>query len=244
MGHEQTTRILAIRHGETAWNREHRIQGFLDIALNDAGLAQAERMAQALAHEAIDAIYSSDLQRAHATALPLARSRGLAVQTDTGLRERCFGSFEGLTFVELEALHPEDTLRWRRRDPEFGPAGGERLVDFDARCIAAITRLAERHRGGCIAVVSHGGVMDCLYRAAARVSLDAPRTWTVANASINRVLHTSEGYSLIGWGDTSHLDGTEHAALDSLSSRHALTTDEWRSAVLDDDSDGGRTTAA
>jgi probable phosphoglycerate mutase len=239
MGHTQSTRILAIRHGETAWNRDHRIQGFLDIPLNDAGLAQAQLLAQALGDEAIDAVYSSDLQRAHATALPLAGLRGLTVQTDTGLRERCFGHFEGRTFVELEAVYPEETLRWRRRDPDFGPVGGERLVDFDARCIGAIARLAERHRGGCIAVVSHGGVMDCLYRAAARVSLDAPRTWTVANASINRVLHTPEGFSLIGWGDTSHLDGTAHAALDSLSSRHALTT-----AALDDDSDGGRTTAA
>lgn len=239
MGHEQSTRVLAIRHGETAWNRDHRIQGFLDIALNDAGLAQAQRLAEALADETIDAVYSSDLQRAHATALPLARRRGIEVRTDTGLRERSFGRFEGRTFVELEALYPEDTLRWRRRDPDFGPAGGERLVDFNERCIAAIARLAERHRGGCIAVVSHGGVMDCLYRAAARLSLDAPRTWTVANASINRLLHTPDGFSLIGWGDTGHLDGTEHAALDSLSSRHALTT-----AALDEISDGGRTTAA
>ncbi|MDP4301676.1 histidine phosphatase family protein [Leptothrix discophora] len=239
MGHDQTTRILAIRHGETAWNRDNRIQGFLDIALNDNGLAQAERLAESLADEAIDAVYSSDLQRAHATALPLARPRGLTVQLDLRLRERSFGVFEGRSFAELEALYPEETLRWRRRDPDFGPQGGERLVDFDARCIAAIARLAERHRGGCIAVVSHGGVMDCLYRAATRLSLDAPRTWTVANASINRVLHTPDGYSLIGWGDTSHLDGTPHSALDSLSARHALA-----SAALDEGSDGGRSAAA
>ncbi|MGY0197094.1 histidine phosphatase family protein [Leptothrix sp. BB-4] len=239
MGHTQITRVIAIRHGETAWNRDHRIQGFLDIPLNDAGLAQAQRLAEALADESIDAVYSSDLQRAHATAVPLARQRGLEVLTDTGLRERCFGNFEGRSFAELEALYPDETLRWRRRDPDFGPVGGERLVDFNERCIAAIARLAERHRGGCIAVVSHGGVMDCLYRAATRVSLDAPRTWTVANASINRVLHTPDGFTLVGWGDTGHLDGTEHAALDSLSSRHALTT-----AALDEGSDGGRTTPA
>ena len=96
--------------------------------------------------------------------------------------------------------------RWRRRDPDFGAPGGETLRDFFDRSVATVTRLAAAHPGQTIAVVSHGGVMDALYRAAARVALDAPRSWQLGNASINRLLYTPQGFTLVGWSDTYHLE--------------------------------------
>ncbi len=229
MPYSQTTRVIAIRHGETAWNRDTRIQGFLDIDLNDAGRAQAARLAAALAHEELHAVYSSDLSRARETAAALAHQRGLALQQDARLRERNFGCFEGRSFTELEALYPEDTRRWRQRDPDFGPAGGERLSEFYARCVAALSRIAAAHAGQTIAIVSHGGVLDCLYRAATRLDLQAPRTWSVANTSVNRLLYSPEGFTLVGWGDVQHLDG------DPLDSGIVPAQ-----RVLDEGGDGGR----
>jgi probable phosphoglycerate mutase len=202
----QATRLLAIRHGETAWNAAGRIQGHVDIPLNDVGREQARRLAAALADEPIDAIYTSDLSRAHQTAEPLAARRGLVARPEPRLRERSFGRFEGLTFAEIQAGWPEEHRRWRDRDPTYGPEGGEVLADFYARIVTSVVGLCEAHAGGTIALVAHGGVIDCLYRAAARVDLQAARTWALANASINRLLHSPEGLVLVGWGDTMHLE--------------------------------------
>jgi len=203
---DQVTRVIAIRHGETAWNVDTRIQGQLDIPLNDTGRWQAARLARALADEPLQAVYASDLGRAHTTAQAVAAAAGLEVIADTGLRERGFGIFEGLTFREIEQRWPEQSARWRRRDPHFGPEGGETLAGFYARCVAAATRLAAAHPGQTIALVAHGGVLDCLYRAGSRIELQAPRTWQLGNAGINRLLYTPEGFTLVGWGDTFHLE--------------------------------------
>lgn len=204
----QATRIIAIRHGETAWNVDARIQGHLDIPLNDIGLWQAERAGAALADERLDAIYSSDLQRALSTAQAVGQTTGYPVQPDAGLRERCFGSFEGRTFKEVEAEQPEQALRWRKRDPDFVPdGGGESLAMLRSRIQHTVDRLASQHMGGQIALVAHGGVMDMLYRLATRQDLQAPRTWELHNAAINRLLWTPEGLTLVGWGDVAHLQG-------------------------------------
>ncbi len=203
----QPTRIIAIRHGETAWNVDSRIQGSLDIALNATGRQQAARVAAALADEPVSAIYASDLARAWETAQHLGRVHRLEVTPEKGLRERSFGDFEGRTFAEIEAVLPEQAQRWRKRDPDFAPPGGESLLDLKHRVEEAAARLAARHPGGLIALVGHGGVMDVLYRAATRVHIQAPRTWALGNAAINRLLWTPEGFTLVGWADTQHLDG-------------------------------------
>ena len=202
----EATRIIAIRHGETTWNVDTRIQGRLDIPLNATGRKQAARMALALKDEAISAVYASDLARAWETARYLGHAHGLEVRPEPGLRERGFGDFEGKTFAEIEALLPEQSLRWRKRDPHFAPAGGESLVALNQRVVDTAARLAARHPGELIALVGHGGVMDVLYRAATRLHLQAPRTWTLGNATINRLLWTPEGFSLVGWADAQHLD--------------------------------------
>ncbi|CAN5837530.1 histidine phosphatase family protein [soil metagenome] len=207
MADQQITRVVAIRHGETAWNADGRIQGQLDLPLNATGRWQAGRMAAALADEGIQRVYSSDLMRAMETAQPLAAATGIEIVADEGLRERAFGTFQGMTFAEIEQRWPEQSQRWRQRDPAFGPEGGEVLRDFYERCVATVTRLAAESEGLTIAVVAHGGVMDCLYRAATRLELNAPRTWHVGNASINRLLYTPQGLTLVGWSDVQHLDG-------------------------------------
>ena len=203
---QQATRVLAIRHGETAWNVDSRIQGQLDVPLNEIGRWQAHRLALAVSDEGIDAVYASDLLRAMQTAQAVAAGTGREIVTDAGLRERGFGVFEGLTYAEIQQRYPEMSERWRRRDPTFGAPGGETLRDFFDRSVATVTRLALAHPGQTIAVVSHGGVMDALYRAAARVALDAPRSWQLGNASINRLLHSPQGFTLVGWSDTFHLE--------------------------------------
>lgn len=204
---DRVTTVLAVRHGETAWNRETRIQGQLDIPLNALGRAQAQRLAQALADQPIDVIYASDLGRADETARIVAELLGLEVRSDPGLRERAFGVFEGKTWAEIEERWPAESERWRRRDPEFGAAGGERLQDFYARAVAAAQRLAAAHPGQSVLLVAHGGVLDCLYRAAARQPLQAPRTWLLGNATINRLLYTGQDFNLVGWNDDKHLEG-------------------------------------
>jgi len=205
--HDKITRIIAIRHGETAWNVDTRIQGQLDVPLNDVGRWQARRLADAVADEGIAAIYASDLLRAFETARAVADVTGREVVTDVGLRERHFGAFEGFTWKEIEAQWPADSERWRKRDLEFAPAGGESLPVFYDRCIGTASRIAAAHPGQTIALVAHGGVMDCLYRAASRIDLQAPRSWKLGNASINRVLYTPSGFMLVGWSDTFHLEG-------------------------------------
>ncbi|MDQ2734137.1 MAG: histidine phosphatase family protein [Pseudomonadota bacterium] len=203
----QLTRVIAIRHGETVWNAEMRMQGQLDTNLSPRGRWQAGRVAAGLGGEGIDAVIASDLARAFDTAQAIAKSAGVEVEVDTGLRERGFGVFEGYTYAEIDQRWPTEAARWRRHDPDFGPDEGETLRDFYRRSVSTATAIAARHAGRSIALVTHGGVLDCLYRAASNVSLDAPRSWQLGNAAINRLLYTPRGFTLIGWSDTTHLDG-------------------------------------
>ena len=204
---DRSTRILAIRHGETDWNLQARIQGHRDIPLNSLGQAQASRLVGALAGESIAAIYCSDLARARQTAAGVAAAAGLTVRLETALRERCFGVFEGLTWGEIALGWPEQSERWRARDATFGADEGETLADFYARSLACVERLAQAHSGQTVIIVTHGGVLDCLYRASRRMSLQATKTWMLGNAAINRLLYSEQGFSLVGWNDDSHLHG-------------------------------------
>jgi 2,3-bisphosphoglycerate-dependent phosphoglycerate mutase len=203
---QEPTRVFLLRHGQTAWNAEQRIQGQLDVPLNAVGQWQAQRLADTLADEDISVIYSSDLQRTRQTAAPLALARGLEVGLDAGLRERGFGSFEGRTYKEIDESWPEHAALWRQRDLHYQPGGGETLHSFNERSVSTVLKLAAVHPGQSIAIVAHGGVLDCVYRAAVRVELKAPRSWQIENAVINRLLWTPQGLSLVGWADASHLE--------------------------------------
>mgnify|MGYP001443755017 CR=1 FL=1 len=182
-----------------------RMQGQLDTALDDTGLRQAEQLADALRDESIDLIVASDLQRTLRTAAPLAHVKGIDVILERGLRERSFGVFEGHTYDDIHRLWPDGAARWRGREVDFAPPGGESLLTFHARCVDTATRLCSAYPGHAMLWVTHGGVLDCLYRAATRIDLGAPRTWSLANAAINRLLHGDQGLMLVGWGDVRHL---------------------------------------
>ncbi len=214
---DEPTHVFALRHGQTAFNATQRIQGHLDVDLDDTGRWQAARLGAALAEAGLTAVHSSDLARARDTAGAVAAAAGLAVQTHEALRERHFGALEGLSYAEIEARFPDDARRWRQREPDFGPGGGESLETFSARVLAAFTRLAEAHRGQTIAIVAHGGVLDCLYRAAQGIGLQAPRTWVLANAAVNRLLWTGEGFRVVGWDDRRHLEDEASAAAEEIS---------------------------
>ena len=204
-----SVRITAVRHGETAWNVDTRIQGQLDIALNERGQWQAHQVGIALSESGIDHIYTSDLQRAHSTAKAIAAHAGIDPKTialHAGLRERAFGSFEGQTYAEIEAKWPEESKRWRQRDPHWAPPGGETPLQTHDRVAQALSEIAAQHTGQHIVLVAHGGVLDMLYRLSTQQSVDAPRTWDLGNCTINRLLWTPESLTLVGWADASHLE--------------------------------------
>ncbi|NHZ87954.1 histidine phosphatase family protein [Massilia sp. CCM 8733] len=212
------TTIILIRHGETAWNAERRLQGHIDIALNDEGLRQAAATAGALASERIDVIVSSDLQRAAATADAVARTRAMPVQRDPLLRERCFGGFEGLLYSEIEQRFPVEFAAWQAREIDAPMPSGARVAEtfrqFYQRAVAAIVHWGDAHPGQTLALVAHGGVLECAYRAALGLSLETPRDFPVLNASINRFRVDGGKLSLVGWGEVGHLQAK---VLDELS---------------------------
>lgn len=215
------THVIVIRHGETDWNLQGRLQGHTDIALNATGRAQAQAVAQALHGEPLAAIYASNLQRALHTAQAIADAQGLPVRLRHDLRERGFGQWEGELSDDIAYLDAEGFARWRARDPQFAPPGGESLLGFHARVSAALDELAQRHVGERIMLVAHGGVLDAMYRHAAQVPLTQRRTWPLANASINRLHHVlgdSElqgGWWVAQWGEAGHLQAAAPAVLSS-----------------------------
>jgi probable phosphoglycerate mutase len=204
-----TTQLLLIRHGETAWNAVRRLQGHLDIGLNDAGQRQAAALARALRDTPLDAIVSSDLQRAMQTAGAVARLHDVPLHTDAQLRERGYGVFEGLLYSEIEARYPEEFAAWQGRHIDAVMPHGERVAEsfrsFYERSVAAIGQWAERYDGRTIAIVAHGGVLECAYRAATGMTLESPRDFQVKNASINRFTFDGGKLALTQWGDVEHL---------------------------------------
>ena len=205
------TDILLIRHGETAWNAERRLQGHLDIPLNDEGERQAALLAGALAAEPIDVLVASDLRRARQTAQAVADLRGLALDIEPALRERGYGGFEGLLYSEIEQRFPREFAAWQARDVEAQlPPGrnvGESFRTFFDRATGAILALAADNPGRTIALVAHGGVLECAYRLARGLPLETPRDFKVYNASINRFRFDPADNSLVlnSWGEVGHL---------------------------------------
>ena len=206
------TELIMIRHGVTAWNKERRFQGQIDIPLDDEGLRQAQLLGQSMAGAALAAVYASDLTRARQTAEPLAGALGLPVVAEPGLRERHYGDFEGCTWDELQREHAADFARWRAREPDFSlPGGGETLLALHDRVEATMRALAARHPGASVVAVTHGGVLDCAYRIATGLGMREPRQHDLLNASINRILFDGERFSLVGWADVAHLRQADDA---------------------------------
>lgn len=203
------TELVLVRHGETAWNRARRIQGHIDIELNDVGHRQARRAGRRLATEPIAAIISSDLLRARQTADAIAQACRLPIEIDARLRERAFGAFEGRGHAELQRDCAADYARWRSREPDFAlPGGGESLAGFQQRVEQVLHEITERHAGARVVVVTHGGVLDAAYRIGSGLAITAPRTVDLLNASLNRLRRVQGRFELAGWADVAHLAET------------------------------------
>jgi len=206
------TRVCLIRHGETDWNAQRRVQGQIDIPLNARGRFQAEAVACGLADECFTALYSSDLQRALQTAEPTAALHHLAIRSDPLLRERHYGVLQSLTAEEARVRHPRASLRHAARDPDYDYEDGESLSAFDQRISECLRALFRRHPGETVLVVTHGGVLDVAYRHAKGRPLTSRRDFALPNAGFNWLEGDAERWRVVTWADVSHIG----QALDEL----------------------------
>lgn len=204
-----STRICIIRHGETDWNVEKRIQGHTDVPLNETGRAQALAMAFNAAHHRFHAIYSSDLTRTIETAQVLAQREDHEVKLLPQLRERHFGIFQGITAAEAAGLYPAAHAHYMARDLDYDFESGESLRGFADRVADGIDWMVRHHGGQTIAAVSHSGVLDVVYRRATGRPLHTPRDFKIPNCGLNWFHFDGRGWHLESWADRHHL----HAVL-------------------------------
>lgn len=208
----KATRVCIVRHGETDWNAARRIQGQIDIPLNAAGRTQAAAAAAGLARFRFEAVYSSDLARTWQTAEPIAAACGLQVAAAPGLRERHYGRMQGMTTAEARERLPDLHAAYVARELRHDFDGGETLIAFSARVTTTLNRLAGRHRGAAVLLVSHGGVLDIVHRLATGRDLAVPRDFPIPNAGLNWIAHDGVAWRLLSWAGQDHLA----AALDEV----------------------------
>jgi probable phosphoglycerate mutase len=210
----ELTRICIVRHGETSWNAEKRIQGQTDIGLDPAGLAQAEAAANWLAGTPVAALYSSDLQRAQQTAASIAVVLGLPAILLPAMRERRYGLFEGLTYAEARKQHPAQYHAFEMRVPDFAlPEGGESLHQLYERVTGGLCEIVARHPGQTVVLVTHGGVLDIVNRFVRGNPLDLPRDFLIPNAGISWVTYSEGRWILDSWAETAHLSAVSRDEL-------------------------------
>jgi probable phosphoglycerate mutase len=208
--------LWLVRHGETDWNRELRFQGHLDAPLNALGLQQAQRLGVHMAGVQPCTLLVSDLLRTRQTAEPVAGQWQTPASPEPLWREQAFGVIEGLTLDEVRAHHPDVVQGWRRHDPDFAPEGGESRRRFHARVMQAVQALVARcSQEGCSSavVVSHGGVLDMVYRSAMDLPLGGPRVCEIPNAGLNHVRTDGERFEIVQWAQTRHLQGLPPSAV-------------------------------
>ena len=207
MPESQKTEIVLIRHGETLWNIEGRIQGHLDSPLTEIGLSQAQALGQYLKSQQFAALYSSDLGRAYETARCISKPNGLPIMIERQLRERNFGILQGVLKDTLASKFPEAYRYYRAHEPEYVVPKGESFKQFNTRCVKCFENLARKHVGERILVVAHGGVLVSLFKHTLNIPLNAPRRFLSLNSSINVFSYQNETWMLEVWGDLSHLQG-------------------------------------
>ena len=200
-----STTIVLIRHGETEWNRQARIQGHTDSTLTPEGIAQAVAGALRLRAEKFDHLVASDLGRARHTAEILNVSMRLPIAFDTDLRERRFGIGEGRSYVELDAEYPELFSRLRETDPHYAIPGAESRAQFHQRTTRALKGIAEQYRDKRVLVVTHGGVLGAVYRWLNQLPVASPHLIEIPNLGYNRISVSAGTWQIEVWGDISHL---------------------------------------
>ena len=200
-----TTELILIRHGETDWNRELRFQGQLDAPLNAVGHEQARRLALRLANESVHHLVCSDLLRARQTALPTGLQLDLHSLADSGLREQSFGMVEGMRVDDISAQHPDVWARVGAISGGLCDSGRREHPAVSCRVMNAIRQLVAAHRQQTLVVVTHGGVLDMIYRTARALPLGGPRQSEIPNGGLNRVRMEGDAIDIISWADTQHL---------------------------------------
>ena len=200
------TELVLIRHGETDMNRELRFQGHVDVALNAIGLEQARRLAARMTGEEADAVYASDLLRARQTARPIASQLALEPFVECGLREQSFGCVDGMRVDDIKEQHPEAWEGWLRFEEDYCMPEGETTRQFHTRVMEAIARIVGAHPNQKLVVITHGGVLDMVYRTARSLGLNGPRQSDIPNAGFNRIRVRGDGViDILDWADTRHL---------------------------------------
>ena len=205
----EPTRVIVVRHGETEWNRAKIYQGQMDSPLSDLGVKQAEAVAHALADEAIDVIYASDMGRAFTTAEIISLPHKLEVVPDIRLRERHLGVFQGLHKDQMQAQYAEQVIKYRSGDPDHVIPGGESSRQRYDRSTACLQELTERHAGGRILIVTHGGVVRGFLEMVLRLPMNSKRRFSLYNASIARLSVLRNHWMMDSWGETWHLKGLQ-----------------------------------
>ena len=202
-----TTRFCLVRHGETDWNVARRLQGHTDIDLNTHGVKQALQMAKALKkiNLQFDVLYTSDLLRAVKTAKAIEEIFGVNAITAEALRERHLGALQGLTIIDAPNLEPELWNIHLSRNIEHDLRGGESIKRFAERIHRGLETIRMQRLGKTILLVSHGGAIEMMYRLASNQALEAERTVSVPNASLNWISHDGSSWKVDRWADTSHL---------------------------------------
>ncbi len=181
------------------------MQGHKDLPLNEEGLAQARKAASYFVDLPVAALYSSDLQRAQQTARPIAEALKLPVTLLPALRERNYGRCEGLVRSEVVTSFPDDARALRERHPDYVLSGGESIRQHQQRVLDCVGRLANAHAGESIVIVTHGGVLDLVYRRASGVALEKRRDFPIPNTGINWLTLCGDEWSIDSWAETGHL---------------------------------------
>lgn len=219
------TELVLIRHGETDYNRELRFQGHSDVPLNAAGLAQAQRAANALKNQPISHLFTSDLQRARQTAQVIADAFSSppqkGIEINPAWRERSFGQIDGLSVPDIQQRYPEAWASWMQFGADDSIAGIESTRSLHTRVMAALHSLAQSACNSTMLVVTHGGVLDVIYRQAQGLPLAGPRQCEIPNAGINRLaLHHDAAGNLhlviLEWAQAAHLQDLPPQAVYSL----------------------------
>lgn len=203
------TELIAVRHGETEWNAENRMQGHADISLSNRGLRQARAVAAALAAERLHAVYSSDLQRAFQTAEAINAHHQHRIQADVRLREIHLGVFEGLTRDEALSRYGGAYDQFFFSDGTFALPAGESRRQLQQRVDEFLHETVSRHVGERILIVTHGGVLIGVLRHALAIPVEVAFRAKLYNAAINRFYFENGKWFLGQWGDRHHLDGLE-----------------------------------
>lgn len=199
-------KIYLIRHGETDWNSEGRIQGLSDVELNGRGEEQANRLAARLAHEApFQALYASPLKRASRTAECIGSAVHLAIRPDGRLLERSLGELEGLTLDEIRQQFPEVHHAWTHGGMLPRIPGEETRDAFFERTSTFVRDLKAEHSEGRVLVVTHGGTVNMLLMTILNLDSKHNLPFTIDNASISLVTWGERGPRLKGLNDVCHL---------------------------------------